>query len=82
MAAKGTDRKGKRCNGADPATDDVREIVMEALLQLHVDFVALGALDQAGPLLQRLMELAYHSAVIRTVPNTSAEKRLPKPAMN
>ncbi len=36
MAAKGSERKGKTRNGADPASDDVREIVVETLLQQRV----------------------------------------------
>jgi hypothetical protein len=38
----------------------LREVVLEALLQLHVDFGVLGRLEEAGPSLHKLMELAYH----------------------
>ncbi len=82
MASKRTVGNRRPRTEIDPSEEDVREIVMEALLQLHVDFIALGGLDEAGPLLQRLMELAYHSTAAPTVANTSGGKRLPKPAMN
>lgn len=46
-----------------PDGDSVRETVLETLLQLHLDFAALGRLDDAGPLLYKLMEVAYYTAV-------------------
>ncbi|GAA0586933.1 hypothetical protein [Rhizomicrobium electricum] len=39
----------------------LREEVMETLLQLHIGFCGLGRIQEAGPLLHSLMELAYHA---------------------
>lgn len=37
----------------------LREIVLETLLQLHLDFGVLGQLNAAGPSLHKLMALAH-----------------------
>lgn len=41
--------------------EGLKEVVLEALVQLHVDFAGLGTLNKAGPLLHQLMELAYYA---------------------
>lgn len=45
---------------AERASLPLREAVLETLLQLHIDFGVLGCLEEAGPLLHKLMEHAYH----------------------
>jgi hypothetical protein len=44
------------------AADITREFVLEQLNQLHIHFILLGKLDEAGLLLHQLMEIAYTSA--------------------
>ena len=39
--------------------DDTRQRVLETLNKLHLDFVELGQLDDAGPLLHELMRIGY-----------------------
>ena len=41
--------------------DNTREQTLETLLQLHWDFADLDRLDDAGPLLHKLMEMAYYA---------------------
>jgi hypothetical protein len=50
-----------RVPGEQSDPEGVREVVLETLLQLHMDFASLGRLGDAGPLLYKLMEVAYYA---------------------
>ncbi len=63
MGKKQSMVRRSRSLSESPDEDGVRENVLESLLQLHLDFASLGRLDDAGPLLYKLMEVAYYTAV-------------------
>lgn len=67
-----------------PAEASPRETVLETLLQLHIGFGALGRLDEASPLLYKLMELAYYTqpAQRRSTSSRGKTKHELKPALN
>ncbi len=71
-----TDKKSAELN--------LRETVLETLLQLHVDFGVLGRINEAAPLLYKLMEVAYYTqpAQRRSSSSRSKAKHEAKPAFN
>lgn len=61
--------------------ESLQESVLESLLQLHLDFAALGVLEEAGPLLHKLMELAYYRK-IRSGAGSCPRQRALKPELH
>jgi hypothetical protein len=55
---------GKQRRVAQPRKlENIRERVLETLNELHLDFIELGQLEDAGPLLHELMRIGYSAAV-------------------
>ena len=79
------DEKLKQAQQRDIAELGLRESVLEKLLQLHLDFGCLGRMEDAGPLLYQLMELAYYAMPTgrpAATPKLRSRRRDPKAALN
>jgi hypothetical protein len=59
MSSAAISKKRTLATDKEPAGEVLRETVLESLLQLHIDFGVLGCIKDAGPLLYKLMEIAY-----------------------
>ncbi|MGA7713465.1 MAG: hypothetical protein WCA81_16300 [Rhizomicrobium sp.] len=53
----------QRDAGLPRKQESIRQRVLETLNKLHLDFVELGQLEDAGPLLHELMRIGYSAAL-------------------